>query len=57
MRELRGKVVEGHPELALVAHPGREELLVPLRERVPLPAALAPGPVPLALAPRVAQSD
>ena len=53
---LLGEVVECHPELALVPDPGREELLVALRQRVPLPAALAPRPVPLPFAPRVPQS-
>ena len=33
MRELPCKVVEGHPELPLVPHPGGEELLVPARRR------------------------
>ena len=55
--ELLGEVVEGHPELALVPDPDREELLVSLREGVPLPGPLAPGPVPLSPAPGVPQSD
>ena len=53
---LLGEVVECHPELALVPDPGREQLLVALRQRVPLPAALAPRTVPLPFAPRVPQS-
>ena len=53
---LLGEVVECHPELALVPDSGREELLVALRQRVPLPAALAPRTVPLPFAPRVPQS-
>ena len=55
--ELLGEVVERHPELALVPHPDGEELLVPLRERVPLPGPLASGSVPLSPAPGVPQSD
>ena len=53
---LLGEVVEGHPELALVPDARREQLLVALRQRVPLPAALAPRTVPLPFAPRVPQS-
>ena len=55
--DLLGEVVEGHPELSLVPDPRREQLLVALRQRVPLPAALAPRPVPLPFAPRVPQSE
>ena len=54
--DLLGEVVEGHPELALVSDPRRQQLLVALRQRVPLPTALAPRPVPLPFAPRVTQS-
>ena len=57
MRELLGKVVKGHPELSLIPDPSGQQLLVPIGQRVPLPGPFAPGSIPLALAPRVAQSD
>ena len=55
--ELLGEVVKRHPELALVPDPDREKLLVSLRQGVPLPGPLTPGPVPLSPAPGVPQSD